>query len=87
MGIHDFVKKRRHLFWSVGDLRQLDDRAIVEATLNRGDWDDVQQLFQILGIKNAAAIFRASLNKSRFGRRNYDPKTALYFSRYFKKHA
>lgn len=86
MTIKEFIKKRKHLIWYTNNFDNLDDEAIVEATLNYGDWDDVQKLIKILGIKNVARIFRTQTGKSR-GRINYHPKTAHYFKLYFNKYA
>jgi len=84
MTIHDFIKKRKHLIWYVRNYDKLDAEAILEATLNYGDWDDVQTLFKILGIKKAASIFRKQAGQKRC---NYGIKTKHYFKLYFNKYA
>ena len=86
MTIHNFIKKRKHLIWYVRNYDKLNAEAIVEATLNYGDWDDVQKLIQILGIKKMARIFKKQTSfKSK--RCNYDIKTKHYFQLYFNKYA
>ncbi|RLC36283.1 hypothetical protein DRH27_05450 [Candidatus Falkowbacteria bacterium] len=86
MDIHKFIKKRKYLIWYVKDYDSLSPEAIVEATLNYGDWDDVQTLIKIMGIKEMAKIFRKQTNfKSK--RCNYADKTKRYFELYFKKYA
>ena len=87
MTISDFIKQRKHLIWWVKDYDRLDAEAIVEATLNYGDWSDVQTLIKILGIKKVAKIFRAKSQPSAMGRQNYFPEVINYFSLYFNKHA
>lgn len=87
MAIHDFIKERKHLVWHVKDYDALDDASILEATLNYGDWSDVQELIKILGIKKAARIFRAKAKPSVAGRSNYRPEVAQYFERYFNAYA
>ncbi len=87
MTIHDFIKKRKHLIWWVKDYNKLGPESIVEATLNYGDWEDVQKLIGVLGIKKAAKIFREKSKKSKMGRCNYSEKTKHYFSLYFNKYA
>lgn len=87
MTIHDFIKKRKYLIWWVKDYDGLGAESIVEATLNYGDWDDVQTLIKILGIKKVAKIFRAKSPKSPMGRTNYRPEAIRYFNLYFKQHA
>ncbi len=84
MNIHQFIKKRPYLVWYVKDLEKLSDESIVEHVLNYGDWDDVQKMIKILGIKKTAAIF---WKKSRQKRCNYRKRTKNYFSLYFKKYA
>ncbi len=87
MTIHDFIKKRKYLIWWVKDYDTLNDEAVLEATLNYGDWDDVQTLIQILGIKKAAQIFRKKSRPSKVGRQNYFPEVVNYFNLYFDKYA
>ncbi|MEK9183355.1 MAG: hypothetical protein AAB849_02500 [Patescibacteria group bacterium] len=87
MTLHDFIKKRKYLIWWVKDYEKLDDAAIVEATLNYGDWDDVKDLIKILGIKEVAKIFRAKSKPSKLGRQNYSVKTKHFFTLYFNKYA
>ena len=83
--INEFAKKRKYLFWSTKNIDALNAEAIVEAILNYGDWDDVQGLIAILGIKEVARIFR-SQTTNRF-RINYDRKIVNYFRMFFKKYA
>ncbi|MBU4338655.1 hypothetical protein KKB43_05365 [Patescibacteria group bacterium] len=87
MTIHDFIKKRKYLIWWVKDYNKLKAESIVEATLNYGDWDDVQTLIKILGMKETARIFRAKSKPSPVGRQNYNIKTKNYFTYYFDKYA
>jgi len=69
--------------WYVKNLDKLSPESIVEHTLNYGDWNDVQKLIAIMGIKKMAQIFK---NQIRQKRTNYDDKTKNYFSLYFKKY-
>ena len=86
MTINDFIKARRHLIWYTKNYDGLNAEAIVEATLNYGNWGDVQTLAKIIGIKAMARIFRAQTDPHRM-RINYHPKTAHFFTLYFKRHA
>lgn len=86
MTLRDFIKKRKHLIWYVKNYDALDEASIVEAVLNYGDWDDVQELFKILGIKRVAKIFRAKSKPMKFGRTNYRNRVKNYFSLYFNKY-
>lgn len=84
MDIHDFIKQRKYLIWYVKDYDKLSADSIVEATLNYGDWDDVQTLIKILGMQKTAEIFRKGAAKTRC---NFYPKTKHYFAMYFDKYA
>ncbi|MDO9231320.1 MAG: hypothetical protein Q7U36_02420 [bacterium] len=87
MTIHDFIKKRKDLIWWVKDYDSLKPESIVEATLNYGDWDDVQTLIKIMGIKEVARIFREKSKLPKIGRHNYSKRTSHYFTLYFDKYA
>lgn len=82
--LYNFIKERGHLIWYVKDYRGLNEEAIVEATLNYGNWNDVQKLIQIMGIERVAEIFRKQVNRPR---KNYRPEVSNYFSLYFNKYA
>ena len=86
MNIHQFIKKRPYLVWYVKDLNKLDEASIVEHVLNYGDWDDVQGMIKILGMKKTAKIFREKSTPSPMGRQNYRPEIVHYFNLYFNKH-
>ncbi len=70
--------------WYVKDPGKLNDESIVEHVLNYGDWDDVQGMIKILGIKKTAEIFKREANRKRS---NYRPEIKNYFHLYFHKYA
>lgn len=80
----DFVRKRKHLFWSTKNYDGLSNAVIVEGVLNYGDMDDVKELIALLGIQEVAKIFRENTNRPRV---NYDQKIINYFSLFFNKYA
>jgi len=82
--LQEFIKKRPYLVWYVKDLDGLNDESIVEHTLNYGDWDDVQEMIKILGVKKTAEIFNKNSSKKRS---NYRPEIKNYFQMYFHKYA
>lgn len=84
--LYDFISNRGHLIWYVKDYRALSEESVVEATLNYGNWDDVQKLIGILGIERVAAIFRKQMATGR-QRGNYYPDVVNYFNLYFNKYA
>lgn len=84
MTIQEFIKRRPHLIWYVKNYDALDEASIVEHTLNYGDWDDVQKMLKILGMKKTAKIFREYAFRKRT---NYYPDIRHYFNLYFNKYA
>ena len=80
--LHEFMRKRRYLIWYVRDIDRLDERSIVEHVLNYGNWDDVQEMFRIMGIDRAAAVFR---RWAFVPRSNYRKSIVHYFDLYFNK--
>lgn len=84
MTINDFIRKRPYLVWDTKNYEHLSKEAIVESVLNNGDFDDVKEMFSILGIKKTADIFRKSI---RCRRNNYRPEIKNYFRLYFNKYA
>ncbi len=84
MIIGDFVKKRKHLFWSTKNYDGLSNDAVVEGVLNYGDMNDVRELIALLGIQEVARIFRENTNRARI---NYRPEVVNYFQLYFQKYA
>lgn len=81
--LKNFLQKRPYLCWWVKDIGELSDRAAVEATLNNGDWAEVQELIKIMGPKKVAQIFFKESSKTR---QNYRPRTKHFFSLYLKKY-
>ena len=84
MNTGDFVRKRKHLFWSTKNYDGLSNAAVVEGILNYGDMNDVRELIALLGIQEVAKIFRENTNRARV---NYRPEIVNYFQMYFKKYA
>lgn len=82
--LKNFIKKRKHLIWYVKDVTKLGPESIVEHILNYGDWDDVQELIRILGIKKVAKIFWENTSGKRC---NYRPGVVNLFNHYFTKNA
>lgn len=85
--LKQFIMERKYLVWWVKDPGKLGPESIVEAVLNYGNWEDVQELIRIMGIERVAEIFRENSKPSAMGRQNYEEKTKHYFTLYFNKHA
>lgn len=84
MRAQDIIRKKPYLIWWVKDYDALDNEAVVEAVLNGGDWEDVQNLIKVLGMQKVSKIFHTQTHRKRC---NYQPKVVDYFSRYFDYYA
>ena len=84
MKTHEFVKKRKYLFWDTVNYNNLSEQVILEAVLNYGSWEDVQIFIKIIGIKKASKIFNKQIKQKRS---NYRPQVKNYFKLYFNKYA
>ncbi len=84
MSIKSFIKDRPYLIWYTKNYDNLSDEAIVEAVLNYGDFKDVKEITNIMGIKRIAEIFRKKITEKRC---NLRPEIKNYFSLYFNKYA
>ena len=82
------IRKNAALFWYTKDSEKenLPLPVVVEFFLNYAQQEDVQALFDIVGIQEVAKIFRAQLKVWRH-RSNYFPIVQNYFSLYFSKYA
>jgi hypothetical protein len=76
-------QKYRHLFWWVKDISALSAAAVVEGILNYGDLESVSLLFQSLGVRETAKIFKAHAFRTRT---NYTKHSQNFFNLYFKRH-
>ncbi len=85
--INDFIREHKYLIWWTKNWDGLNKESIVEATLNYGNWDDVQEVISILGMKKTAEIFVKTSTPDKFGRINYHAKTKHFFNLYFNKYA
>lgn len=79
MKANTIIKKKPYLVWYTKDYDGLSDEAVVDAILNYGDWDDVQHLIKILGVKKVIKIFKKQTNGKRT---NYDKKIVHFFNVY-----
>lgn len=79
----DIIHRKPYLFWDVKDVEGLSVESIVEAVLNRGDFDDFLRLIEVLGMKYVAEIFYRQVSQPR---KNYNKKTENFFRLFFKRH-
>ena len=78
------VQKKPFLFWSVGNKAQLGERAVIEAVLKYGDFDDFLLLKQELGLYTIAQTFEQLLRSPRC---SMHPRTINLWKLYFARHA
>ena len=78
------IIRRKNLIWYTKNYDNLGEASITEAILNYGDWEDVQQLIEVMGIKQTREIFSENTSGPRT---NYRPEVRDYFNLYFNKHA
>lgn len=79
----DIIKRKPYLFWDIKDIEGLSEDSIVEAILNRGDFDDFLRLIDVLGIERVAKIFYKQISRER---KNYNKKTENFFRLFFERH-
>jgi hypothetical protein len=82
------IRKNAHLFWYTKDSEKeaLPLPVVLEFFINYAEKEDIKELFRIVGIKTAAAVFFEQINK--WGNRsNYFPEFQNYFTLYFKRYA
>ena len=66
------------------DKKNISLDALVEAILNYGNEKNIKKLFELVGIKKVAEIFRKQASRKRV---NYHNRTVHYFNLYFQKNA
>jgi hypothetical protein len=82
------IRKNAHLFWYIKDSEKetLPLPVVLEFFINYANKEHIKELFRIVGIKNAAAVFFEQVNQ--WGTRsNYFPELQNYFTLYFKRYA
>lgn len=84
--IKNYIRERGKLFWYTkeGQKENISKDFLVETILNYGSLEDAKKLFNLLGIKETAAIFYKNSQKER---NNYLPKVKNFFTLYFDRHA
>ena len=83
------IRKNAHLFWYTKDTEKesLPLPVVLEFFINYAGKEDIKALFDIVGIKNAARVFFAQINRSERVSNNFEPLSKNYFTLYFKKYA
>ena len=77
-------KRKPFLAWDIRDINTLSEKSMLEHILNYGDWSDVLEAEQALGISKMKILFEKIKRNNRV---NLKPRTINYFEKYFAKHA
>ena len=83
------IRRNAHLFWYTKDSEKenLPLPVVLEFFINYADKEAIKELFGIIGLKTAAAIFFEQINKSSKAANNYEALAKNYFTLYFQKYA
>ncbi|MDR1937618.1 MAG: hypothetical protein LBQ73_03845 [Tannerellaceae bacterium] len=84
--VKDYIKEHQELFWYSPDDKSetVSDELLLETIINYGSLNDIQHLFEIIGLQNAASIFRQMTGRKRL---NIYPELRNYFELYFDRYA
>ena len=83
--LKNFIRENGALFWYTPDDKgeNVTDELLVETLLNYGSLEQIQTLFNIMGMKTVADIFRNMTGRKQL---NYFPQVWIFFDLYFNKH-
>lgn len=86
---NEYIAKHSSLFWYTpkDKLADISDSFLVETILNYGSLEDVKELFQVIGIKQAAKMFFDSIALSERRKGNYHELPLNYFTLLFRRYA
>ena len=75
------IRKNAHLFWYIKDSEKeaLPLPVVLEFFINYADKEDLKELFRIVGIRTAAAVFFEQINKSVRAANNYETPVPQFF--------
>jgi hypothetical protein len=84
--LKEYIRQHSSMFWYIKEdaKEDLPLEVVVEFVLNYGKIQDIRRLFELVGIKNVAKIFKKQISQTRI---NYFPLIAHYFKLYFERHA
>jgi len=87
--LKEFIRENGNLFWYTPEDKgeKVTDELLVETMLNYGSLEQIQALFDLMGLKEVAEIFFHSINLSERRRNNYFEPTVNYFTLFFNRYA
>ena len=87
--LKDFIRENGYLFWYTPEDKgeKVTDELLVETMLNYGSMEQIQILFDLMGMKEVADIFFYSINLSERRKNNFFEPTLNYFTLFFNRYA
>ncbi len=82
--MRDWLKGRKHLWWWVSDVEQLDDEAILEGVMNYGRWRDFLFLKNNMSLRKIDRLFKYMTQEKK--RVNLRPEKIALFGNYLKRY-
>jgi hypothetical protein len=81
-----FILDHSHYFWYTPEAEKenVSPELLLETILNYGTMDEVRELLQLLGVREAARIFFSASGRKKL---NYYPEIHHFFSLLFKRYA
>jgi len=82
--LKDFIRENGSLFWYTPEDKgeKVTDELLVETMLNYGSLEQIQSLFDLMGVREVGEIFRNMTGRKKM---NYFPQVWNYFDLYFIK--
>ena len=87
--LKNFIRENGSLFWYTPEDKgeKVTDELLVETMLNYGSLEQIQTLFDLMGMKEIAKIFFQSINLSERRKNNFFEPTLNYFTLFFNRYA
>ena len=82
--LKNFIRENGSLFWYTPEDKgeKVTDELLVETMLNYGSLEEIQALFDLMGMREVVDIFRNMTGRKKM---NYFPQVWNFFYLYFKK--
>ena len=82
--LKNFIRQNGYLFWYTPEDKgeNVTDELLVETLLNYGTLEEIKSLFDLMGMKTVAEIFKNMTGRKKL---NYFPQIWNYFDLYFNK--
>ena len=81
--LQEFAQKHHMYWWWVSDVTKLSESALIEGTLNFGDFEDKKEIIELIGPKKVKKEFHRMVHMPRS---NIRPEVADYWQDYLDRH-